>query len=203
MKRILARFLLSLSILLLLLAAWVIFAAGHMLVNPDAQTVAEISDSAIIIYQDQGEICFFVDEQTGKVRARVSTAPPVPLAFRMLYQSASCKTNGSEVTCSRLAVFDVKKAQIYMEPWFIPSASISAFTGPIPLQEGTYDVYIGANYKGRMIVTIGKNMSGPWCQSPMGTLDFVIPPTPTPIQREKQILTPTIFEGYPASPIGY
>src|SRR5512133_747525 len=144
MKRILARFLLSLSIPLLLLVAWVIFAAGHTLVNPDAQTVAEISDSALIIYKDQGEICFFVDEQTGKARAQVSTAPSVPISFRLLYQSASCKRNESKITCSRWAVFDVKKGPIDMVPlpWF-SSRRVSTFTGPIPLQEGTYDVYIG------------------------------------------------------------
>lgn len=184
MKKALARFLLLGSIILLILAAWIIFEARHTLFNPDAKAVSEISDSAIIIYKDQGDICFFVGEQTGKVRALIATSLPVPLSIAPLYQVASCKTNSSEITCSTQAVLRVTKEPIYIEPWFA-KAGVQTYTGPIAVREGTYDVYIGENYKGRMIVRVDKNMGEPWCKSPLGTLEFTIPPTPTVIQPKK------------------
>lgn len=191
MKKALARFLLPVSIILLILAAWITFESRLIMFNPDAKAVSNISDSAIIIYIDQGDVCFFMDEQTGKVRARIATSLPVPLSTSPLYQSAKCKTNSSEVTCSTQAVLRVKKEPIYFEPW-LAKAGVQAVTGPISLQEGTFDVYIGENYKGRMIVRVGNNLPGLWCKSPLGTLEFTILPTPTFIQPEKQKGTPTV-----------
>jgi hypothetical protein len=181
MKKAFARFLLSLSVIFLVLVTWGIFVARHALLNPDAKAVSEISGNAIFIFKDRGTICFLIDEQTGKVRAKIVTSPPAVIPFRTLYHSASCKTIGSEVICSTLTVFNVINAPIRVEPWG-PMAGASTFTGPVSLREGTFNVYIGETYQGRMIVTVDKNMSNPWCKSPLGTLEFTIPPTPTKVR---------------------